>query len=220
MPGDGPLIDTVAGMTRRLIGYARCSTDDQDLSAQRAQLVALGVDPAHIYVDHGLTGRNRQRPGLDQALAAVREGDVLVVTKLDRLARSVPDAHAIVAELTEQGVVLNIGGSVHDPSDPVGRLLLTVLAMIAEFEADLISARTREGMKIARSKGKLRGSSPKLSATQERRLVELWESGEHTSDELARDFGVSRATLYRAVERAKKKAPAAVAVEASPSGAQ
>lgn len=192
-------------MTRRLIGYARCSTDDQDLTAQRAQLGALGVDQAHIYVDHGMTGRNRQRPGLDQALAAVRgrEGDVFVVTKLDRLARSVPDAHAIVAELTEQGVALSIGGAVHDPTDPVGRLLLTVLAMIAAFEADLISARTREGMKVARAKGKLRGRSPKLSPAQERRLVDLWETGEHTSHELAADFGVSRATLYRAVERAK-----------------
>lgn len=207
-------------MTRRLIGYARCSTDAQDLTAQREQLGALGVDQAHIYVDHGLTGRNRERPGLAQAMAAVREGDMLVVVKLDRLARSVPDAHDIVRELTENGVALNVGGSVHDPTDPVGRLLLNVLAMIAEFEADLIRSRTREGMKIARAKGKLKGRAPKLSATQERRLVDLWETGEYTSDELAQDFGVSRSTLWRAVERAKKKAPAAVAADTFSSGAQ
>jgi len=80
-----------------------------------------------------------------------------VVTKLDRLARSLPDARAIADELTRRQVKLNLGGSVHDPTDPVGRLLFNVLAMVAEFEADLIRARTREGMKVARTKGRLRG---------------------------------------------------------------
>ncbi len=75
-----------------LIGYARCSTDAQDLTAQRGALTALGVQPDRIYVDHGLTGTNRARPGLREALAACRTGDTLVVTKLDRLARSLPDA--------------------------------------------------------------------------------------------------------------------------------
>src|SRR6266487_2305009 len=149
-----------------LIGYARCSTDAQDLTAQRDALTALGVHPDRIYTDHGLTGTNRARPGLREALAACREGDTLVVTKLDRLARSLPDARDIVGELTERGVRLSIGGSVHDPADPVGRLLFNVLAMVAEFEADLIRARTREGMAVARAKGRLRAKSPKLSPTQ------------------------------------------------------
>ena len=83
-----------------LIGYARCSTDDQDLTAQRDALKALGVTAKRIYVDHGLTGTNRDRPGLREALAACRAGDTLVVTKLDRLARSLPDARDIVEELT------------------------------------------------------------------------------------------------------------------------
>src|SRR5690606_7693200 len=74
-----------------LIGYARVSTEAQDLTAQRDQLKGLGVDEGHIHVDHGLTGRNRARPGLERALAAVRAGDTLVVTKLDRLARSTRD---------------------------------------------------------------------------------------------------------------------------------
>jgi DNA invertase Pin-like site-specific DNA recombinase len=86
-----------------------------------------------------------------------------VVTKLDRLARSLPDARDIAGELTETGVKLNIGGSVHDPDDPVGRLLFNVLAMIAEFESDLIRMRTREGMKVAKAKGRLRGKQPKLT---------------------------------------------------------
>ena len=82
-------------MTALLIGYARCSTDEQDLTVQREGLAALGVTPDRIYVDHGLTGCNRERPGLREALAACRDGDTLVVTKLDRLARSLPDARAI-----------------------------------------------------------------------------------------------------------------------------
>jgi len=138
-------------MAGLLIGYARVSTDDQDLTVQRDALAALGVAPERIYVDHGLTGTNRDRPGLREALAACRAGDDLVVTKLDRLARSLPDARAIADELTARQVRLNLGGSVHDPTDPVGRLLFNALAMVAEFEADLIRMRTREGMKLAKA---------------------------------------------------------------------
>ena len=89
--------------------------------------------PDRIYVDHGLTGCNRDRPGLREAFAACREGDTLVVTKLDRLARSLPDARAIADELTARRVRLSLGGAVYDPTDPVGRLLFNVLAMVAEF---------------------------------------------------------------------------------------
>jgi DNA invertase Pin-like site-specific DNA recombinase len=101
---------------------------------------------------HGLTGTNRDRPGLRPALAACRAGDTLVVTKLDRLARSLPDARDILDELTKRNVKLSLGGSVHDPTDPVGRLLFNVLAMVAEFESDLIRLRTREGMKVAKAR--------------------------------------------------------------------
>ncbi len=162
----------------------------------------MDVDPKRIYVDHGLTGTNRDRPGLRQALVACRRGDTLVVTKLDRLARSVPDARDIVDELTAGGVRLNIGGSLHDPTDPVGRLLFTTLSMIAEFEADLARARTREGMAVARAKGRLRGKQPKLSPKQEAHLVELYRGGEHTIGELEELFPVTRSTIYRAVARA------------------
>ena len=115
-------------MAALLIGYARCSTDQQDLTAQHDGLTALGVSPARIYVDHGLTGTTRDRPGLREAMAACREGDTLVVTKLDRLARSLPDARAIADELTARQVRLSLGASVYDPNDPVGRLLFNVLA--------------------------------------------------------------------------------------------
>jgi DNA invertase Pin-like site-specific DNA recombinase len=184
------------------VGYCRCSTDLQDLTAQREGLRRLGVPPERIYVDHGFTGTNRDRPGLREALAAVRAGDVLVVTKLDRLARSVPDARAIADELTRRQVKLNIGGSVYDPTDPIGKLLFTVLSMIAEFEADLARMRTREGMAIAKAKGRLRGKKPKLSPSQEAHLVELHQAGRHTTTELAELFNVARSTVYRAINRA------------------
>ena len=140
-------------MTATRIGYARCSTHGQDLAAQREALVALGVAEERIYTDHGLTGTSRARPGLDQALAAVREGDTLVVPKLDRLARSVPDARAIADELEKRGVKLAFGASVHDPTDPMGRMFFNILATFAEFEADLIRMRTREGMVVTRARG-------------------------------------------------------------------
>ncbi len=109
----------------------RVSTDEQDLSAQRDALARLGVELERMDIDPGLTGTTRPRPGLGEALAACRDGDTLVVTMLDRLARSLPDARDIADELTARRVKLSLGGSVHDPTDPVGRLLFNVLAMIA-----------------------------------------------------------------------------------------
>ena len=147
-------------MTATLIGYARCSTDRQDLAAQRQALLELGVAEDRIYTDHGLTGTTRARPGLDQALAAVRQGDTLVVPKLDRLARSVPDARAIADRLRERGVKLALGRALYDPGDPMGKMFFNILATFAEFEADLIRMRTREGMAIARARGKCAASSP------------------------------------------------------------
>ena len=178
------------------------STAQQDLTAQRDALVGLGVDARHIHVDHGLTGSNRSRPGLEKALAAVRPGDELVVTKLDRLARSIRDAKDIADELADQGVTLRLGSSAYDPTDPMGKMMFNMLATVAEFEADLIRMRTREGMQVAKAKGKLRGKKPKLSGVQEKHLVELYRAGEHTTAELAALFGVARSTVYRAVERA------------------
>ena len=124
-------------MSALLVGYARCSTDQQDLTAQRDGLLTLGFEAERIYVDHGLTGTNRERPGLREALAACRAGDTLVVTKLERLARSLPDARAIADELTSRQISLSLSGSVYDPTDAVGRLLSNVLAIVPEFESDL-----------------------------------------------------------------------------------
>lgn len=186
------------------VGYARVSTADQDLTAQRDALVRLGVEEKLIFVDHGLTGTNRARPGLREALASVRAGDTFVVTKLDRLARSLRDARDIADELTAKGVVLSLGGSLYNPSDPVGKLLFNVLGMVAEFETDLIRMRTREGMAVARAKGKLKGKQPKLSRTQRAHLYELVDSHRFTQAELAELFSVSRTTIYREEHRRTK----------------
>lgn len=188
-------------MTGTLIGYARCSTDRQDLTAQRARLEELGVAADRIYTDHGFTGTNRARPGLDQALAAVRDGDTLVVPKLDRLARSVPDARDIAETLAKRGVKLSIGGSVYDPTDPMGKMFFNILATFAEFEADLIKLRTREGMATARARGKLRGKKPKLSPKQQRELRRMHDTGDYSISDLAELFAVSRPTVYRTLAR-------------------
>lgn len=125
-----PHLQHCTGVIATKIGYARVSTAGQDLATQREGLATLGVDPKLIYVDRGLPGRNPDRPGLSQALTAVRGGDTLVGTKLDRLARSLSDARDIADELTGKGVALSIGGSLYDPNDPVGRLLFNVRGMV------------------------------------------------------------------------------------------
>ncbi|QHC68865.1 recombinase family protein (plasmid) [Rathayibacter sp. VKM Ac-2759] len=196
----------------KLVGYARVSTDKQDATAQRDALHAAGVPLERIYVDAGRSGSNRDRPKLREAMAACDEGSTLLVTKLDRLARSLPDARDLVAELTERGVSLSIGGAVHDPTDPVGRLLFNMLAMVAEFEAEMIRSRTREGMAVAKAKGRLKGRKPKLSAKFEQLMVAEYRTGEHTVAELAEQYGVGRATVYRALDRAKAKGDGSLAL--------
>ncbi|MBS1004603.1 recombinase family protein [Acetobacter thailandicus] len=188
-------------MTHILIGYARCSTDKQDLAVQKQELFRLGVSDKRIYTDKGFTGTNRERPGLDQALAAVRSGDTLVVPKLDRLARSVPDARAIGDNLASRGVKLQIGSSIHNPSDPMGKLFFNILATFAEFEADLIRMRTREGMAVARSKGKLRGKKPKLSERQQKELRRMYDTGDYSISDMAEVFSISRPTVYRTLSK-------------------
>lgn len=165
--------DTLFLISKILIGYARVSTEAQDLTAQR------------------------------EALAARRAGDTFVVTKLDRLARSVRDGHEIADDLAKREVRLSIGSSIHDPTDPMGKPLFNVLAMISEFEADLIRMRTREGMKVAKAKGRLRGKQPKLTVKQENHLLELHAVGEHSKAEL---FSIGRSTVYRAIERGQRRA--------------
>lgn len=187
------------------IGYARCSSESDDLHAQREALIGLGAEPDRLYTDVGLRGANNPRPGLREVLAACRAADTLVVTGLDRLARSLPDARDIVGELSIRQVASDLVGTVHDPADPVGRQLSVVLGLVADFETALNRGRTIEGMKLARVKGRLKGKPPKLRPRQEAHLVQLFEAGEHTTTEIAELMGVSRSTVYRAVKRAQAR---------------
>lgn len=184
-----------------IFGYARCSTVNQDVEVQRRQLVALGVDPDRIMVDLGYSAVAKHRPGLDKVLGMLREGDVVVVTKLDRLARSVVDAHEIAQCIDRAGAKLQIGSSVHDPFDPMGKMMFSVLAMVAEFERDLISMRTKEGLALAREAGRLKGKSPKLSPEQDAQVLRWLQDGTMTQAEMAKILGVAPSTISRARKR-------------------
>lgn len=186
-----------------LIGYARCSTRGQDLRAQRSALKKLGVPADQIFTDKGFTGRNRDRPGLREALAACRAGDQLIVAKLDRLGRSAVDLRAISDELERKGTRLNIGGSIHDPADPTGKMFFGMLSLMAEFESDLIRARTREGMAVAKAAGRLKGKQPKLSPLRRKKLLADYDSGEYSGAQLMEISGLSRSAMYATLKRAR-----------------
>ena len=183
------------------IGYARCSTQKQDLRAQKKQLRDLGVAADRIYTDHGLSGRKRDRPGLDKALAACRAGDTLVVTKLDRLARSISDTSAIADQLTEAGVTLQTGPTVYDPTDPVGKAFFYFAAIFAEFEADLIRQRTREGIEAARAAGKMQGKPSHFTPYQRKIMQEMLASGDYSQREVAEVMGTSPSWVSRLAAR-------------------
>ena len=198
-----PFIPAGAALSVRGSSSGRRSRSPRPPPNRGQALLELGVVEDRIYTDHGLTGTGttRARPGLDQALAAVRAGDTLVVPKLDRLARSVPDARAIADRLRERGVKLALGQALYDPGDPMGKLFFNILATFAKFEADLIRMRTREGMAIARARGELRGKQPKLSDRQQRELCRMHATGEYSISDLAELCSVSRPTVYRTLNR-------------------
>ena len=160
-------------MPETMIGYARCSTDEQDLTAQQQRLIELGVSPERVYLDHGLTGTNRARPGLDQALAAVRVGDTLVVPKLDRLARSVPDARAIGDDLAARGIKLSLGGQVYDPTDPMGKMFFNILATFAEFSVPSPTSPNCSRSPAPRCTGHSNGTTAQRTDRQITRLARL-----------------------------------------------
>jgi DNA invertase Pin-like site-specific DNA recombinase len=179
-----------------LIGYARVSTDDQDLSLQRAALGEAGC--RRIYEDK-VSGARRDRPQLARMLDQVREGDVVVVYRLDRLARSTRDLLEIAEQLREADAGLrSLGEPWADTTSPAGRMVLTVFAGIAEFERALIQERTGAGRAAAKQRGVRFGRPAKLAPEQitlARRLLE----GGTAAGEVARMLKVHRATLYRAL---------------------
>ena len=181
-------------------------TSAQDTEIQRAALAGYGVPADRVYVDEGFTGTSTGRPGLDQALAAVHSGDTLIVPRLDRFARSVPDARSLADLIISRGARLQIGPTVYEPADPFGKMFFNILASFAEFEVDIIRLRTIEGMARARQRGKLKGKQPRLNGQQRAHLLQLDREGKKTPTELAELFGVSRATIYRELKKAQEAA--------------
>ena len=179
-----------------LIGYARVSTDDQDLTLQRTALKQAGC--RRLY-EEKLSGVRRDRPQLVRLLDQVREQDVVVVYRLDRLARSTRDLLEIAEQLRDVGAGLrSLGEPWADTTSPAGRMVLTVFAGIAEFERALIHERTGTGRAAARQRGVRFGRPAKLAADQVTLARRLLEEGT-AAGEVARMFKVHRATLYRAL---------------------
>ena len=184
-----------------LIGYLRVSKSDvsQTTNLQRDALIENGVDPAYIYEDHA-SGRIDERPGLLAALKALREGDILIGWKLDRLGRSLHHLVNTIHDLTMRGIgfkVLTGHGASIDTTTPSGKLVFGIFAALAEFERELISERTKAGLASARARGRKGGAPFKMTAAKLRLAMAAMGKPETKVGELCLELGVTRQTLYR-----------------------
>ena len=176
-------------------GYGRVSTDGQTLAAQDAALRAAGC--AKLYSEKA-SGAKTDRAELRKVIARLREGDVLVVTRLDRLARSTRDLLNILDDIAKRGAGFRSLADVWaDTTTPHGRLMLTVLAGLAEFERELIKARTSEGRARAKAEGVHMGRPRSLTAHQRREALARREAGDETLSAIARSYNVSHTTIGR-----------------------
>ena len=178
-----------------IIGYARVSTDDQSLDSQTDALSAAGAEK--VFADR-ISGSKRARPELDKMLEQLRDGDVVTVTKYDRLARSLKDLLEIVETIRERGAGFRSLAEDIDTTTPAGRLVFHVFASIAQFERERISERTKEGLASARKRGRIGGRPPALSAAQRDEVRRMRDEEHRTVSEIARLFEVSERTVRRA----------------------
>ena len=186
-----------------LIGYARVSKADgsQSLDLQRDALVTAGVDADGIYEDRA-SGAKDERPGLEACLRALRDGDVLVVWKLDRLGRNLAHLVGTVQDLSDRGVGIRVlagQGAQIDTTTAGGRLVFGIFAALAEFERELIRERTVAGLKAARARGRKGGRKFALTKAQVRVAQAAMASRDTSVAELCRELGIGRGTLYRYV---------------------
>lgn len=186
------------------IGYGRVSTRDQNPDAQRDALTAAGCN--QVFVDKA-SGTLPRRPELDKALlSANRAGDQLVITKLDRLGRSLEHLISLSGDLQVRGVDLVVLDQGIDTSTAVGRMFFQILGAIAEFEHALMSERTVDGLAAARARGRTGGQKPKLTPRQARIARQMYEETSpdgrrrYTVAQIAAEFGVTRPTIYRRLE--------------------
>ena len=179
-----------------LIGYARVSTQDQNLDLQTEALTKAGCK--RIFNDK-ISGSRAERPGLTKALEMLREGDTLIVWKLDRLGRSVKNLVDLVGELHKQGIQFKSLTDAIDTGTPSGRFFFHVMASLAEMERELTGERTRAGLEAARQLGRKGGRKPALDEKQIREIKALLRDPEIQVSDVAKRYGVSRATVYKHV---------------------
>lgn len=179
-----------------IIGYARVSTLDQNLELQRDALEKAGCE--RVFEDH-ISGASSERPGWAKATTALREGDTLVVWRLDRLGRSLKHLIDTVNELHARGVGFKSLNENIDTTNPGGRLVFHIFGALAEFERELIRERTNAGLAAARARGRKGGRPRKLTAKQIASARTLLKDREHSVTGVAEMLGVSRNTLYRAL---------------------
>ena len=191
--------------TRR-IGYARVSTADQDLAPQLDVLRAKGCRP--IYSEHA-SGKHADRPELAQAMKALRAGDTLVVWRLDRLGRSLPDLIATVNELASRGIAFESVTEAIDTTTASGKLVFNIFASLADFERHLIGERTRAGLAAGRARGRMGGRPPALTSRPLREARLLLTDPDATVTAVAERYGVSRTTLYKGLRELADKEAAA-----------
>lgn len=186
----------------KLIGYARVSTRQQDADRQVCDLLHAGVRRDDLYLDHGVSGSRASRPQLDKAVASLEEGDTLVITTLDRLGRSTQNMLAFAEALRGRGAglrVLNLGGGEVNTATPMGSMVFTVMAALAEMELEIKRERITDSVAKRRAAGKdLGGRRQTFTDSQIRNALRLIDSGEPAT-QVARDLGMSRATLYRRI---------------------
>ncbi|MGH3950151.1 MAG: recombinase family protein [Pseudonocardiaceae bacterium] len=178
-----------------LIGYGRVSTAEQNPAHQIDALSRAGVAREHIYLDTA-SGAKASRPKLDLVLTMLRAGDTLVITRLDRLGRSMLHLVTLGAELREREVGLKVIEQGIDTATAEGRAMFGMLSVLAEFQRELIVANTRDGLASARARGRKGGRRPRLTTAQVRQVQRLYDEGEHTVAEIAAVFGVPRSTVY------------------------
>jgi len=184
-----------------LVGYARVSTAEQNPDHQTDALARAGVTRNDIHVDHA-SGAKASRPKLDLVLRILRDGDVLVVTRLDRLGRSVLHLVTLGAQLREHGVGLKVLEQGIDTATAEGRAMFGMLSVLAELQRELIVANTRDGLAAARARGRRGGRPPKLTPDQVALAQRLYDAGEHTVAQIAAMLGVPRSTIYGHLDKA------------------
>lgn len=177
------------------IGYARVSTRDQHAEGQIDALTRAGC--SKVFTDTA-SGKLATRPELDAVMAYLREGeDTLVITRLDRLGRSVINLKTIAGTLAQRGIALRVIEQDIDTATASGRMFFTIMASVAEFERDLIVERTHEGLAAARARGRVGGRRPKMTPNKIRQARAMYDSREHTIAEIAETFSVTSSTIYR-----------------------